>query len=182
MMSDPDGTTQNVQATVVFNVQTWTFNLSDEDADGYWEGSVEMNPDAAGRPNLKVVARDGDGDEAMVDILSITLYVEEAEEDNRVAMFIAAGVGFVGILTLIAFVASRRQRKAEMAMIDSWDSFGGISPQNTELSKPITLEGGVVEGAVEVLAEQDNSETPVEDESATESKPLAGIDLDWDDV
>ncbi|MAI40575.1 MAG: hypothetical protein CMA09_04695 [Euryarchaeota archaeon] len=182
MMSDPDGTTQNVQATVVFNVQTWTFNLSDEDADGYWEGSVEMNPDAAGRPNLKVVARDGDGDEAMVDILSITLYVEEAEGDNRVAMFIAAGVGFVGILTLIAFVALRRQRKAEMAMIDSWDSFGGISPQKTESSKPITLEGGVVEGAVEVLAEQDNSEAGVEDESITESKPLAGIDLDWDDV
>ena len=181
-MSDPDGTTQNVQATVVFNVQTWTFNLSDEDADGYWEGSVEMNPDAAGRPNLKVVARDGDGDEAMVDILSITLYVEEAEGDNRVAMFIAAGVGFVGILTLIAFVALRRQRKAEMAMIDSWDSFGGISPQKTESSKPITLEGGVVEGAVEVLAEQDNSEAGVEDESITESKPLAGIDLDWDDV
>ena len=118
----------------------------------------------------------------MVDILSITLYVEEAEGDNRVAMFIAAGVGFVGILTLIAFVALRRQRKAEMAMIDSWDSFGGISSQNTESSKPITLEGGVVEGAVEVLAEQDNSEPGVEDESISESKPVVGIDLDWDDV
>jgi hypothetical protein len=185
MMSDPDGSTQNVQANVVFNVQTWTFNLSDDDGDGYWEGSVEMNPESAGRPNLKVIATDGEGDDAMIDFLSITLYVEDAEDDDRVAMFIIAGGGFVGVLTLIAFVALRRQRRAEMAMIDSWNSFGGLSSQPTVSSTPINLEGGVVEGAVEVLAEQENSDLNTEGEptsSATDSTPLRGIDLDWDDV
>jgi hypothetical protein len=72
-----------------------------------------------------------------------------------------------------------------MAMIDSWNSFGGLSSQPTVSSTPINLEGGVVEGAVEVLAEQENSDLNTEGEptsSATDSTPLRGIDLDWDDV
>jgi hypothetical protein len=132
-----------------------------------------------------VIATDGEGDDAMIDFLSITLYVEDAEDDDRVAMFIIAGGGFVGVLTLSAFVALRRQRRAEMAMIDSWNSFGGLSSQPTVSSTPINLEGGVVEGAVEVLAEQENSDLNTEGEptsSATDSTPLRGIDLDWDDV
>ena len=40
-MSDPDGTTESVRATVVFNVQNWAFNLTDEDGDGYWEGRLK---------------------------------------------------------------------------------------------------------------------------------------------
>ena len=187
MMSDPDGTTQSVRATVVFNVQNWAFNLTDEDGDGYWEGSVEMNPEAAGRPNLKVIATDGTGDDPMVDILSITLYVEESEGDSRVAMFIAASGGFVGILVVIAVVALRRQKKAEMAMIDTWDSFGDFS----STSKPtagktlVNLEGGAMDGAEEVLAEGEMlelEESPPAEEHSSEQKPVAGIDLDWDDV
>jgi hypothetical protein len=188
MMSDPDGTTQSVRATIVFNVQNWAFNLTDDDGDGYWEGSVEMNPEAAGRPNLKVIATDGMGDEAMVDILSITLYVEELEGDDRVAMFVLAGSGFVGILVLIAVVALRRQKKAEMAMIDTWDSFGDFSSASkpTDGKTLVSLEGGAVDGAEEVLAEDESmeqlEETPSQ-ESQSEQKPvLISIDLDWDDV
>ena len=185
MMSDPDGTTQSVRATVVFNVQNWAFNLTDEDGDGYWEGSVEMNPGEAGRPNLKVIATDGTGADPMVDILSITLYVEESEGDDRVAMFIIAGSGFVGILVVIAMVALRRQKKAELAMIDTWDSFGGFSSKPTAGKTLVNLEGGAVDGAEEVLAEDesmDQLEATPSQESQSEQKPVAGIDLDWDDV
>tara|TARA_B100001094_G_scaffold302127_1_gene329064 strand:+ start:1 stop:1605 length:1605 start_codon:yes stop_codon:yes gene_type:complete len=184
LMNDPDGTTQSVRATVVFNVQNWAFNLSDEDGDGYWEGSVEMNPESAGRPNLKVIATDGVGDDAMVDVLSITLYVEEAEADSRVAMFVAATSGFVGILVVIAVIALRRQKKAELAEIDKWDSFGSFSSQTSEQTKLDNLEGGAMDGAQEVLAEEEILEQPeqsVSDE-AEESKPVVGVDLDWDDV
>ena len=185
MMSDPDGTTESVRATVVFNVQNWAFNLTDEDGDGYWEGSVEMNPEAAGRPNLKVVATDGTGDDAMIDILSITLYVEETEADSRVAMFVAATSSFVGILVVIAVIALRRQKKAELAMIDTWDSFGSFSSQPSTQTEPDDLEGGAMDGAQEVLADEevlDQPEQSVSQESAPESKPLTGVDLDWDDV
>ena len=184
MMSDPDGTTQSVRATVVFNVQNWAFNLTDEDGDGYWEGSVEMNPDAAGRPNLKVIATDGTGADPMIDILSITLYVEAAESDSRVGMFIAASSGFVGILVVIAVIALRRQKKAELAMIDTWDSFGGFKPSSNDDKKRDELEGGAVEGAEEVLAEEEilDSAKPVLEDSAADTQPVAGIDLDWDNV
>lgn len=185
MMDDPDGTTESVRASIVFNVQTWSFNLTDVDGDGYWEGTVEMNPESEGRPNLKVIATDGVGDDAQVDILSITLSVEEAEQDSRVAMFIAAAVGFVGLLSLIAFVALRRQKKAELAMIDSWGSFGEFTSRPNVDEKPTQLEGGAMEGANEVLAEDDSSHPEGEDASvtvSTESKPVAGVDLDWDDV
>ena len=184
-MSDPDGTTQSVRATIVFNVQSWAFNLTDEDGDGYWEGTVEMNPEAAGRPNLKVIATDGSGDDAMVDILSITLYVEESEADSRVAMFVAASGGFVGILVIIAMIALRRQKKAELAMIDTWDSFGGVSSKSPVGKALVTLEGGAVDGAEEVLAEDEILEKPesiILEETPTESKPVTGVDLDWDDV
>ena len=184
-MSDPDGTTGSVRATVVFNVQNWAFNLTDEDGDGYWEGMVEMNPEAAGRPNLKVIATDGTGDDTMVDILSITLYVEESEGDSRVAMFVAATSGFVGILVVIAVIALRRQKKAELAMIDTWDSFGGFSSKPSTEKTLVNLEGGVVDGAEEVLAEDEILEKPesiISEETPTESKPVTGVDLDWDNV
>ena len=184
MMNDPDGTTQSVRATVVFNVQNWAFNLSDEDGDGYWEGSVEMNPESAGRPNLKVIATDGIGDDAMVDVLSITLYVEEAEADSRVAMFVAATSSFVGLLVIIAVIALRRQKKAELALIDTWDSFGSFSSQTSEQPKSDLLEGGAMDGAQEVLAEEEILEQPEQSVSqdSEESKPVVGVDLDWDDV
>ena len=120
----------------------------------------------------------------MVDILSITLYVEEAEADSRVAMFVAATSGFVGILVVIAVIALRRQKKAELAMIDTWDSFGGFKPSSNDDKKRDELEGGAVEGAEEVLAEEEilDSAKPVLEDSAADTQPVAGIDLDWDNV
>ena len=185
LMDDPDGTTESVQGTIVFNVQTWSFNLTDENGDGYWEGAVEMNPASAGRPNLKVIATDGTGDDAMVDILSITLSVEEAEQDSRAAFFIAGTIGFVGLLSFIAFVALRRQKKAELAMIDSWDSFGGFSAKPDSGKTLVSLEGGAMEGATEVLEDSETSSSMDEESpeiAPSESKPVTGMDLDWDNV
>ncbi len=185
LMDDPDGTTESVQGTIVFNVQTWSFNLTDENGDGYWEGAVEMNPASAGRPNLKVIATDGTGDDAMVDILSITLSVEEAEQDSRAAFFIAGTIGFVGLLSFIAFVALRRQKKAELAMIDSWDSFGGFSAKPDSGKTLVSLEGGAMEGATEVLEDSETSSSMDEESpeiTPSESKPVTGMDLDWDNV
>ena len=186
MMDDPDGTTENVQATIVFNVQTWSFNLTDEDGDGYWEGVVEMNPESAGRPSLKIIATDGVGDDAMVDVLSITLSVEEAEQDSRAALFVAGTAGFVGLLSFIAFIALRRQKKAELAMIDSWDSFGGFSPKSDSGKTLVNLEGGAMEGATEVLADSEDSlqdaESTSDDAASDVQEPVVGTDLDWDNV
>lgn len=185
MMDDPDGTTESVQGTIVFNVQTWSFNLTDDDGDGYWEGSVQLNPASAGRPNLKVIATDGTGDDAMVDILSITLSVEEAEQDSRAALFVAGTIGFVGLLSFIAFVALRRQKQAELAMIDSWDSFGGFSAKSDSGKTLVSLEGGAIEGATEVLADNDTSLPDAEstNEAGSEvQEPVVGTDLDWDNV
>ena len=121
----------------------------------------------------------------MVDILSIPLSVEEAEQDSRAAMFVAATVGFVGLLSLIAFLALRRQKKAELAMIDSWDSFGSFSAKPDTGKELVHLEGGAMEGATEVL-EDTETPSPMEDESPevtpSESKPVTGVDLDWDNV
>ena len=181
MMSDPDGTTQLVQGTIVFNVQSWTFNLSDEDNDGYWEGSVELVPETSGRPNLKIIATDGTVADPKVDVLSVTLLVEEREGDNRFAVLAIAIGGFIGLLVLLSVVALRRQRRAEIEAIDSWDSFGAIKPQSPDPNQPaITLEGGIVESATQIEAEEQvNESSGDEDDSNTQ---VAGIDLDWDNV
>ena len=41
---DADGTTDDVRVDIVHNIQTWTFNLSDDDGDGIWTGSLEFQP------------------------------------------------------------------------------------------------------------------------------------------
>jgi hypothetical protein len=75
-----------------------------------------------------------------------------------------------------------------MAMIDTWDSFGDFSSASkpTDGKALVSLEGGAVDGAEEVLAEDESmeqlEETPSQ-ESPSEQKPdLISIDLDWDDV
>ncbi len=76
-------------------------------------------------------------------------------------------------------------RKAELAMIDTWDSFGGFSSKPSTEKTLVNLEGGVVDGAEEVLAEDEILEKPesiIVEDTPTESKPVTGVDLDWDNV
>ena len=122
---DADGTTNDVRVDIVHNIQTWTFNLSDDDGDGIWTGSIEFQPSGAGQPSFKVIATDGEGDSASVDVLYTPLKVVDAEGGG----FMSTGVliGAVSIVVLVALLITlqrRRQAAEEMKIIDSWGVFG----------------------------------------------------------
>jgi len=89
-------------------------------------------------------------------------------------LLIGAVVAFIVALTAGAVVLQRRKtRLAELDLIESWDAFGSVK-EVVKLEDSTPLEGGAVDGASEVEAEQDGS--------AEEPKPLTGADLDWDNV
>ena len=129
---DEDGTTDNVRVDIVHNIQTWTFNLSDENGDGIWTGSLEFQPSGVGQPSFKVIATDGEGDSASVDILYTPLKVVEGDSGG----FMSTGVlvGAVSIAVLVALLMTLQRRRAtaeEMKIIDSWGVFGdGLDQQN----------------------------------------------------
>jgi len=124
VLDDADGTTQDVRANVTLGLQQWEVNLSDADGDNLWEGSLEWRPETTGRPNFKIVARDGEGANVNVDIVSRTLVVEAPEGDAR-AVYFAAGVGgFVLVFALVAFLVVRRKRAMEdIDVLTSWEAF-----------------------------------------------------------
>jgi hypothetical protein len=175
-MEDADGTTEDVRVTVKYDQQEWSFNLSDTNGDGVWEGTLELRPDGAGRPNMKVIATDGEGQDANVDVISVTLDITEPPTDNRTMMLVGAIGGFVGLLVVVAMIATRRRsRLAELDMIESWDAFSSVKRvEPIDESAPVSLEGGAMDGATEVQAEEDGE--------PEEAKPLTGADLDWDNV
>ena len=128
---DADGTTDDVRVDIVHNIQTWTFNLSDDDGDGIWTGSLEFQPSGVGQPSFKVIATDGEGDSASVDILYTPLKVVEAEGGG----FMSTGVliGAVSIAILVALLVTLQRRRAtaaEMKIIDSWGVFGDGDVEN----------------------------------------------------
>ena len=110
LLSDPDGTTQDVRMNITHNLQQWEANLSDADGDGVWEGSLEWRPETPGRPLLKIIARDGVGESANIDVVSRNLVVETPEDDNRAVVLGASIAGVVGLAGLLAFVLARRRR------------------------------------------------------------------------
>jgi hypothetical protein len=185
VMIDEDGTTDNVRATLTHGIQFWEFNLSDTGADNIWSGTIELTANDAGRPNLKIIATDGEGENAAVDVVSKTLVVNEGVEDGRILTFVTAATALVILLGLIAFVANNRRKKiAELDMIESWDAFGKNkkkeSTDSTEGKKVPKLESGLIDGAQEVEAEE-ASILEIED-SMLEQKPEQTIDLDWDNI
>ncbi|MEJ6562096.1 MAG: hypothetical protein QNL85_00105 [Euryarchaeota archaeon] len=175
-MDDADGTTDDVRVTVKSNLQFWEMNLSDPDGDHVWTGSMELNPESSGRPSMKIIATDGDGDEANVEVLSVILNVNEPPNDNRPMLLIGAVLAFISVLTGGAMlVARRRSRLAELDLIDTWDAFGSITPVDANVKdSTVKVEGGAIDGASEVQAEEEGNEE--------EPQPLKGTDLDWDDV
>lgn len=173
-MDDLDGTTKDVRMTLKHDLQVWEVNLTDTDGDGVWTASIEVLADGPGRPNLKVIATDGFGESANVEVLSVTLTIEDSPTDNRPVLLIGAVVAFIVTLTAGAVVLQRRKtRLAELDLIESWDAFGSVK-EVVKLEDSAPLEGGAVDGASEVEAEQDGT--------AEEPKPLTGADLDWDNV
>ena len=117
-----------MRANLTHNIQQWEINLTDVDGDGVWEGVLNWRPEETGRPSLKLIARDGEGQSASVDIVTRTLTVEEVEPDQR-ALFLALGTtSFLGIIGLLAFMITRRRRAmAEIDLIASWDAFNSAA-------------------------------------------------------
>ncbi|MGB1797774.1 MAG: hypothetical protein ACPHM4_00670 [Candidatus Poseidoniaceae archaeon] len=122
---DADGTTNDVRVDIVHNIQTWTFNLSDDDGDGIWTGSLEFQPSGTGQPSLKVIATDGEGDSASVDILYTPLKVVEGDSGGFMSTGVLIGAVSIAVLVALLMTLQRRRSTAEeMKIIDSWGVFG----------------------------------------------------------
>ena len=154
-LSDPDGTTDDVRVNITLGMQQWEANLSDEDGDGVWEGTLEWRPETTGRPLLKVVAKDGDGERANIDFMSRNLVVEAPENDMRGLLLAGAALGLVSLVGLIAFVVARRRRALEeIDLLTSWDAFKAPAQQTSDEQKPVpALEDNVMDGTDEVQAD-----------------------------
>ena len=150
ILSDPDGTTQDVRGTLIHGIQVWDFDLQDLDGDNVWEGSVEVNPEKPGRPILKITATDGSGDSATISQISRTIIVNDADQASTNLPLIIGGGAIIVVLMLVSLVMARmRKSKFEDELIESWDVFS--KPSSDE--KPIELEGGALDGASEVANE-----------------------------
>ena len=156
-VSDPDGTTDDVRVNITLGMQQWEANLSDDDGDGVWEGSLEWRPETIGRPLLKIIAKDGVGESANVDFMSRNLIVEEAESDARGLLLAASALGLISLAGALAFAVSRRRRaNEELELLTSWDAFRAPSAESGDAPKEVpTLEGDAMDGTEEVQAELD---------------------------
>ena len=122
-LDDPDGTTQQINATITKNLQSWTFNLTDDNGDGIWTGDVELIVEESGKAQLKVTAIDGQ----TADYLTLNLDFVENESDSSSLYMVVGGIGsflVIGVL-LALLIVRRRKRLADLDLIDSWGVFGG---------------------------------------------------------
>ena len=154
-LSDPDGTTDDVRVNVTLGIQQWEANLSDEDGDGVWEGTLEWRPETTGRPLLKIIAKDGVGETANIDFMSRNLVVEAPESDTRGLLLAVGALGIIGLAGLLAFLVSRRRRaNEELELLTSWDAFRAPSPASKDGPKDVpALEGNAMDGTQEVQEE-----------------------------
>jgi len=122
-LQDLDGTTDLVHAVIKKGEQEWPFNLTDEDGDGFWIGSIEILVTDPGKAQLKVTAVDGE----IIDYVTKDIDFVETETDNSALMNIIIGAsGFVVVLGLLALIVLRRRKRlADLDLIDSWGVFGG---------------------------------------------------------
>jgi hypothetical protein len=129
-LSDLDGTTQQINATITKNLQVWEFNLTDDNGDGIWTGEIELMPGEVGKAQLKATAIDGE----KLDYLSIDIEFKEEDNDNTSFIVTASAVGgFILLSSVIAMlILKRRKRLADIDLIDSWGVFGGDSKTFTE--------------------------------------------------
>ncbi len=146
VLSDPDGTTQDVSATIIHGIQVWNFDLQDLDGDGQWEGYVEVNPEKSGRPSLKITATDGQGDSATISQVSRTIVVNNAEEAKTNVAFVAGSGAFIILILLTSIMIARRRRiRLDDELIESWDAF-----REPKRASEAELEGGAVDASREV--------------------------------
>ncbi|MDB2367367.1 right-handed parallel beta-helix repeat-containing protein [Candidatus Poseidoniales archaeon] len=130
---DADGSTDDVRVEIDHLIQSWSFNLSDADGDSVWTGSIEFQPEGEGSPSLKVIATDGEGDNANIDILSEPLKVVGEEADGFLSTPVLIGaVSLVLLVGLLITIQRRRQANAEMKLIDTWGVFGNGMEDETD--------------------------------------------------
>ena len=161
-LEDADGTTDDVQATVTLGDQSWTLNLSDDLGNGVWEGSIEVVFDDLGSPYVRVVATDGIGDTAQIDVIATTIDVVESSADGRAVMFAVAGGTLVVVLLALNAIMARRRRISDVDLIASW----GVLQQD-KVAPGITNDVGEVD--------------EVEVDESTGDQPVGG-GFDWDAV
>jgi hypothetical protein len=129
-LSDPDGTTQQINATITKNLQVWEFNLTDDNGDGIWTGEIEIMPGEVGKAQLKATAIDGEN----LDYLSIDIEFKEEDHDNT-SIFVTAGAmgGFIILSSVVAMIILRRRKRlADIDLIDSWGVFGSDAKEFDE--------------------------------------------------
>ena len=130
---DADGTTDDVRVDINHLIQSWSFNLSDDDGDYVWTGSLEFQPEGEGSPSLKVIATDGIDDNANIDILLEPLKVVDEDEGGFLSTPVLIGTISIVILAgLLITIQRRRQATAEMKLIDSWGVFGNGMEEEVE--------------------------------------------------
>lgn len=122
---DADGSTDDVRVDITHLIQSWSFNLSDDDGDFVWTGSLQFQPEGKGSPSLKIIATDGEGDNANIDILYEPLKVVEEDGGGFLSTPVLIGAISIVILAgLLITIQRRRQVTAEMKLIDTWGVFG----------------------------------------------------------
>ena len=140
---------------ITLGLQQWEQPLADLDGDGVWEGAIEWRPETTGRPLLKIVAKDGEGDQASIDFMSRNLVVEAPPDDMRGLVAGAFSLGILSLVGLTLLVVGRRRRaQVEFEEITSWDAFRSPGKEATEGSPTgEKLEGDAMDGTNEVNAE-----------------------------
>ena len=84
-----------------------------------------------------MIATDGEGDSASVDILYTPLKVVEANGSGFMSTgVLIASVGLVILVALLITLQRRRQAAVEMKMIDSWGVFGDGLTDEEETENP----------------------------------------------
>ena len=162
-LEDADGTTEDVQATITLGDQSWTLNLSDELGNGVWAGSIDVVFDDLGSPYVRVVATDGVGDTAQIDVIATTIDVVESTGDNRAVMFAVAGGSLVVVLLALNAFIARRRRISDVDLIASW----GVLQENKV--------------APEIAHDADGADEVEADQATDEDQPVGG-GFDWDAV
>lgn len=148
-LDDADGTTDIVIASIKHGIQAWEFNLSDDDEDGIWTGTLNFTPAESGRPYLKVTAIDGEGDNAKTDSIEFQdMRVEVSDDISSALIYTSAGISglfLVGIVTMF-FIIRKKKNLADLELIDDWGVFG-----TPEVEEEKTLED-LPEEAIEPLS------------------------------
>lgn len=119
-MFDADGSTEVVQADLIYGAQdqNWMFELVEQD--GVWKGELTFIPAGSGWMQLQIKAIDG----SVVREMTIDLEVEaELEEVNWAQIGGGVGGGVLLIIVLLFLVGRRRKKLSEIGLVESWSSF-----------------------------------------------------------